>query len=187
MAGNKQENIRHIERDKRLLSQAFIWSERSKAVRLKVGAVIVHDENESFVTQAYNHTTIGYPEVCEIAITPDNDKIFPTTPEEAQQLKAQGHELKTNDYVIHAEAAALMELCRKGISTDGATLYVTDEPCAECAKLIVASGIKKVIYSRDYRLHTGSEILKRGGVNIQRITPDEISRCTYYKSFMEIM
>lgn len=57
-------------------------------------------------------------------------------------------------------------------------MYVTDEPCAECAKLIVASGIKRVVYSREYRLHTGTEILKKGGVEIICIpmTEEEISR-----------
>ena len=57
----------------------------------------------------------------------------------------------TIPYVLHA---------------DGATLYVTDEPCIECSKLIIQAGIRRVVYAREYRLHEGLDLLKRANVEV---------------------
>ena len=64
----------------------------------------------------------------------------------------------TKPYVLHAEANA----------SEGATLYVTASPCAECAKLIIQAGIKRVVYRDAYRLTDGIDLLKRAGVEVEQ-------------------
>ena len=73
----------------------------------------------------------------------------------------------TKPYVLHAEANAITKIARSGNNSDGSTLYVTDSPCIECAKLIIQAGIKRVIYSREYRLTDGVDLLRRAGIEVQ--------------------
>ena len=70
-------------------------------------------------------------------------------------------------YVLHAEANAITKLARSSNSSDGATLYVTASPCIECAKLIIQSGIKRVIYTEQYRLTDGVDLLRRAGIEVE--------------------
>ena len=66
--------------------------------------------------------------------------------------------------MLHAEANAITKLARSSNNSDGSTLYVTSSPCIECAKLIIQSGIKRVVYAEQYRLTDGIELLKRAGI-----------------------
>ena len=61
---------------------------------------------------------------------------------------------------------ALTKVARSNNSSDGATLYITASPCLECSKLIIQSGIKRVVYGEEYRLMDGVELLKRAGVEV---------------------
>ena len=61
---------------------------------------------------------------------------------------------------------AITKLARSSNSSDGATLYVTASPCIECAKLIIQSGIKRVIYTEQYRLTDGVDLLRRAGIEV---------------------
>ena len=51
-------------------------------------------------------------------------------------------------------------------SSENATLYVTASPCLECSKLIIQSGIKRVVYGEEYRIMDGVELLKRAGIEV---------------------
>jgi dCMP deaminase len=64
----------------------------------------------------------------------------------------------------HAEANALAFAAREGISTDGATLYVTVSPCAACSQLLIAAGISRVVWGEAYRDAAGTDLLRRAGV-----------------------
>jgi dCMP deaminase len=75
--------------------------------------------------------------------------------------------------VLHAEANAITKIARSNNCSEGATLYVTASPCIECAKLIIQAGIKRVIYSEKYRLEDGLELLKKAGIEVQYINPNE--------------
>ena len=68
--------------------------------------------------------------------------------------------------MLHAEANAITKIARSGNNSDGATLYVTDSPCIECAKLIIQAGIKRVIYGREYRLTDGIDLLRRANIEV---------------------
>ena len=133
--------------DLRYLRMAEIWAENSYCERRKVGALIV--KNKMIISDGYNGTPAGFENVCE-----DGNNV-------------------TLPYVLHAEANAITKIARSGNNSEGATLYVTDAPCIECAKLIIQSGIKKVFYSRQYRLTDGIDLLKRAGIEVSHIVPDE--------------
>lgn len=128
---------RSQELDKRYLRMAGIWSENSYCQRRKVGALIVKDK--MIISDGYNGTPSGFENICE------EDDI-------------------TKPYVLHAEANAITKIARSGNNSDGATLYVTDSPCIECAKLIIQAGIRRVVYAREYRLHDGIDLLQRAGI-----------------------
>ena len=122
---------------------ARIWSENSYCSRRQVGALVV--KNKMIISDGYNGTPSGFENVCE-----DENGV-------------------TKPYVLHAEANAITKIARSGNNSEGATLYVTDSPCIECAKLIIQAGIRRVIYARDYRLTDGVDLLRRAGIEVQLI------------------
>lgn len=127
--------------DRRYARMALIWAENSYCERRKVGALVVKDN--MIISDGYNGTPTGFENICE----DDNNVSKP--------------------YVLHAEANAITKLARSSNSSDGATLYVTASPCIECAKLIIQSGIKRVIYTEQYRLTDGVDLLKRAGIDVE--------------------
>lgn len=124
--------------DRRYLRMARIWSENSYCQRRKVGAIIVN--GSMIISDGYNGTPSGFENVCE-------DETGMTKP-----------------YVLHAEANAISKVARSNNSSEGATLYVTASPCLECAKLIIQSGIRRVVYNEIYRITDGIDLLRRAGV-----------------------
>lgn len=129
-----------LELDKRYLRMAAIWAENSYCTRRKVGALIVKDK--MIISDGYNGTPAGFENVCEL------------------------EDGTTKPYVLHAEANAITKIARSGNSSEGATIYVTTSPCIECAKLIIQSGIKRVVFSEKYRVEDGIELLKRANVEV---------------------
>ena len=127
--------------DIRYLRMARIWAENSYCERRKVGAIVVKDK--MIISDGYNGTPEGFENVCE-----DSNHI-------------------TKPYVLHAAANAITKLARSSNNSEGATLYVTASPCIECSKLIIQSGIKRVVYGEKYRLEDGINLLKRAGVDVE--------------------
>lgn len=74
--------------------------------------------------------------------------------------------LKTNEFTVHAEQNALAYTSKKGISTEGASMFITTSPCKTCAKLIAQSGIKEVIFLEEYKDTDGIEFLKQLGIEV---------------------
>lgn len=140
-------NEKQLILDKRYIRMAGIWAENSYCTRRQVGALIV--KNQRIISDGYNGTPSGFENICE-----DENNV-------------------TKPYVLHAEANAITKIARSNNSSDGATLYVTASPCIECAKLIIQSGIKRVVYSEKYRLEDGLELLKRAGIEVLYINPNE--------------
>lgn len=133
--------------DLRYLRMARIWAENSYCKRRQVGALVVKDK--MIISDGYNGTPSGFENVCE-----DNSV--------------------TKPYVLHAEANAITKLARSSNNSEGSTLYVTASPCIECSKLIIQSGIKRVVYAEKYRLTDGIDLLKRAGVKVEYMNPDEM-------------
>jgi dCMP deaminase len=168
--------------DKHYLRIAREISNLSYAIRRKVGCVIVKDRQ--MISDGYNGTPSGFPNVCESVVCTSKwihgcivdampiDEVL-SQPECIERCKECKYcNLVTKPYVLHAEANAITKLSKSTMSADGATLYVTDEPCFECSKLIIQSNIKRVVYWREYRKHDGIKLLKQA--NIEIIKYDEI-------------
>ena len=128
--------------DHSYLQMAEIWAQNSYCKRRKVGALIVKDK--MIISDGYNGTPSGFENICE-----DEDGV-------------------TKPYVLHAEANAITKVAKSGNSSSGATLYVTASPCMECSKLIIQSGITRVVYRDAYRLMDGIELLKRAGIDVEQ-------------------
>ena len=135
------------ELDKRYLSMASIWAENSYCKRRQVGALIVKDQ--MIISDGYNGTPSGFENVCE-----DEQNV-------------------TLPYVLHAEANAITKVAASSNSSKGATIYVTSAPCIECSKLIIQSGIVRVVYSEKYRTEEGCDLLKKANIQVDFIDLNE--------------
>ena len=135
--------------DKRYLKMARIWASNSYCIRRKVGALLVKDK--MIISDGYNGTPSGFENECE----DDNDS--------------------TKSYVLHAEANAITKVAKSNNSSDGSTLYITTSPCMECSKLIIQSGITRVVYEEKYRITDGLDLLERAKIDLVHIpeTGDE--------------
>jgi dCMP deaminase len=133
--------------DKRYLRMARIWAENSYCRRRQVGALIVR--GGAIISDGYNGTPSGFENICE------------------------DEENRTKPYVLHAEANAITKVAKSNNSSLGATLYVTASPCIECAKLIIQAGIKRVVYSEDYRSTDGVELLRKANIEVLLIDINE--------------
>ncbi len=129
--------------DQRYMEMASVWAKNSYCKRLQVGALIVKDK--MIISDGYNGTPSGFENICE-------DESGATKP-----------------YVLHAEANAITKVAKSGNSSEGATLYVTASPCLECSKLIIQSGIRRVVYRDEYRLTDGIDLLRRAGIEVEKV------------------
>ncbi len=130
------------------LKMAQEWAKLSYCERRHVGALIVKDR--MIISDGYNGTPSGFENRCE-----DNEG-------------------KTQWYVLHAEANAILKLASSTQSGKDATLYVTLSPCKECSKLVLQSGIRKVVYLDDYSDNDGIEFLKNHNIEILKIPIEEL-------------
>jgi dCMP deaminase len=125
------------------LKMALEWSKLSYCKRRQVGALIVKDR--MIISDGYNGTPTGFENICE------DDENY------------------TKWYVLHAEANAIMKVSASTQSSKGATLYITLSPCRECSKLIFQSGIKRLVYNKEYKDTFGVDFLKKSGIDITHI------------------
>ena len=122
---------------------ASVWSRNSYCKRRQVGALIVKDR--MIISDGFNGTPSGFENICE-----DENGV-------------------TKPYVLHAEANAITKVAKSGNNSDGSTLYVTSSPGLECSKLIIQSGIKRVVYQEEYRLTDGIDLLRRAGIEVIKL------------------
>ena len=129
-------------KDKFYLNLAKQISNASYCKRAKVGAIIIKDDN--IISFGYNGTISGFDNECEC----NNE---------------------TKKDVLHAESNAIAKCSKSLYSSSGSTLYVTLSPCFECAKLIIQSGIIKVVYLENYRDQSGINLLIKAKINVLQI------------------
>jgi len=134
---------KQLKLDERYLRMASVWAENSYCTRRQVGALLVKDK--MIISDGYNGTPSGFENVCE----DENNK--------------------TKPYVLHAEANAITKVAKSNNSSNGATLYVTSSPCIECSKLIIQAGIKRVVFSEQYHMNDGVELLERANVEVVKV------------------
>ena len=133
--------------DKTYMSMARELAKLSHAQRRKVGCLIVKDTH--IIAEGLNGTPRGFDNSCEFV---DHVDHYYTKPE-----------------VLHAESNAITKLARSTNSSEGATLYVTCCPCFDCAKLIIQSGIERVVYNEEYTKTDGLSLLRKAGIDISQI------------------
>lgn len=131
---------KQLQFDRRYLEMARIWAQNSYCKRRQVGALIVKDK--MIISDGYNGTPSGFENNCE------------------------DEENKTKPYVLHAEANAITKVAKSNNSSENATLYVTTSPCLECAKLIIQSGIRRVVFCDRYHKEDGLKLLERAEIEI---------------------
>ncbi len=141
--------------DENFINIALELATASKCVSKQVGAVIV--KNGRILSTGYNGTPAGFTNCCDYW---------------DGEYTSEHHEW-SKTYEIHAEMNAIIWAAKEGISIDGATIYVTLEPCSECSKNLIASGIKRIVYAKEYE-HTHSKtiskFIKDNGVVIEKLS-----------------
>ena len=128
------------------LAIAHEVAKRSTCERAQVGAVIVKDKR--ILTTGYNGSPRGLPHCTEVGCLMDN-----------------GHCVRT----LHAEQNAIIQAALHGVSTEGAKIYVTHQPCFNCAKTIINAGISEIVYDKEYKDDRSLEFLEQAGVKLVAI------------------
>ena len=134
--------------DKAYLRMSLEWANLSHCKRKKVGAIIVKDQ--MIISDGYNGTPSGFDNCCE-----DNEG-------------------NTHWYVLHAEANAILKTARSTHNCKGATLYLSMSPCRDCSKLILQSGIIRLVYIHEYKDTSGVDFLIESKVNVCQIAESEL-------------
>jgi dCMP deaminase len=139
---------KRLKLDRFFMQTAKNASEFSHCVSLKVGCVIT--KNDRIISTGYNGTVSSFINCDEV-----NFKLDIKNPED--RIK---HHSFSEKFEIHSEMNAILDLTKRGMSTDGATVYITTAPCHNCAKLIIAAGILRVVYLNNYDLEKVKDITK---------------------------
>lgn len=129
--------------DQLFIDIAYRVAQMSHDADTKVGAIIVKDGN--ILSMGYNGMPSGMENDCK---------------------NSSG---ATRKEVIHAEANAICKLAKSTQSSEGATIYCTLAPCIECSKLILQSGITRVVFADDYHEDSGKMLLMNQLKTIDRI------------------
>jgi dCMP deaminase len=127
---------------------AQVVASRSTCPRKFVGAVIVRDK--TILSTGYNGSIRGMPHCSDGGHMMENDHCVAT---------------------IHAEANAIIQAAKNGVTIDGGTIYVTASPCWNCFKQIANGGIRRIVYGEFYREPRIFEVAQRLGIDLVHITP----------------
>jgi dCMP deaminase len=136
--------------DRYFMNLAREAATRSTCPRKAVGAIIVRDK--AILATGYNGSLRGLPHCTEIGCLMEND-----------------HCVRT----VHAEANALLQAARHGVSIDGADVYVTASPCWDCFKLIANGGIRRILYGEFYRDGRIVEFARQAGIELIHLGLEE--------------
>lgn len=125
----------------------------STCARIKVAALLVKDSR--IISTGWNGVPSKFTHCNEIFV---------------DTVDLNQHKEFSDKYELHAEQNCLAFAARKGIKTEGTDIYVSVSPCNQCAKLIIASGIKNVFYLRKYdREDFGLELLEQSSVKVYQL------------------
>ena len=151
--------MERISKDRYYLSIAEMAAQRSTCLRRHYGAIIV--KNDEIVSTGYNGAPRGRKNCMDLGCC---------TREAMRVPSGERYELCRS---VHAEANAITKVAKSANNCDGSTLYITAAPCIECSKLIIQAGIRRVVYSDDYRSEEGLDLLRRVGIECVQIPGEE--------------
>lgn len=138
--------------DEYFLEVAGLVAKRSTCLRRKVGTVLV--KNKRILATGYNGAPSGLKHCIDTGCLREKLKI----------PSGQRHELCRG---LHAEQNALLQSALYGVSAKGSTLYVTNQPCSICSKMLINAGIKEVVISGGYPDKMAEEFLKEAGIKVK--------------------
>jgi dCMP deaminase len=138
--------------DEYFLEVADLVAKRATCLRRQVGAVLVKDKK--ILSTGYNGAPSGLAHCFDIGCLRERLRI----------PSGQRHELCRG---LHAEQNVLLQAALYGISTKGSILYITNQPCAICAKMLINAGIKELIISNGYPDKLAKEFLKKAKIKIR--------------------
>ncbi len=136
--------------DEYFLKVAMLVSERATCPRMHVGCVLVKDKR--ILATGYNGSIQGQPHCDDVGC----------------QI-VENHCVRT----IHAEMNAIIQCAIHGVSTQGATAYITNMACTNCAKALIAAGIKEIVIFSEYHDTLAEEFFEKAGVKIKRLPMPE--------------
>ncbi len=136
---------------------AFTVAQRSTCDRAHVGAVLVRDRR--ILTTGYNGAPVGSPHCDDVG-----------------HLMVDGHCVRT----LHAEQNAIIQAALHGVSTEGATAYVTHQPCITCAKMLINSGVRQVVYAGNYPDENSRTFFAEAGVKLVHAPRDRAADSVYH-------
>lgn len=138
--------------DEYFMELAFIVSKRSTCLRHENGAVLV--KNKHVLSTGYNGSPSGLTH-CKVVGCLRNKNRIPS---------GQRHELCRG---VHAESNAIIQAALHGVSTEGATMYTTQQPCSLCTKMIINANITEIIYLEPYPDKLSSELLEETEIKVR--------------------
>lgn len=140
--------------DEYFMEISHIVAKRSTCLRRQVGAVVV--KNRRILATGYNGTPSKISHCRDVGCL----RIKLNIP------SGQRHELCRG---LHAEQNALLQAALYGISVEGSSLYITNQPCLICAKMIINAGIKEIIISDGYPDKLAQDFLKEAGIKVRKV------------------
>lgn len=143
--------------DEYFMEMAEVAAKRSTCLRRKVGAVIV--KNKQILASGYNGTPMGLPH-CEAV---------GCLREQLNVPSGKNHELCRG---VHAEQNAICQAAFHGVSVKGATIYVTNQPCVVCTKMLINAGIERVVYANPYPDELAQEMMGESQMTIEVFKPN---------------
>lgn len=144
--------------DEYFLEIAQVVAKRSTCVRRQIGAVIVKDRR--ILTTGYNGAPSGLAHCLEVGCLRDELGIPSGTRHEMCRA-------------LHSEMNAIIQAAQHGVSTKGATLYSTQQPCSVCARMLINAGIVRIVYTGDYPDEFAMSLLQEAGIEMVRFTKPE--------------
>ena len=137
--------------DQYFLKVASVVAERSTCRRRHVGAVAVKDKH--ILATGYNGAPKGFKHCLDIGCLREKLNV----------PSGQRHELCR---ALHAEQNALIQASLYGVSVEGSTLYITNQPCIICAKMLINASVKKIITAGGYPDKMAAKFLKQAGIDV---------------------
>jgi dCMP deaminase len=140
--------------DEYFLELAHLVSRRATCLRRNVGAVLVKDKR--ILATGYNGAPSGLEHCLDIGCLRQKLKI----------PSGERHELCRG---LHAEQNVLLQAALYGLSTKGSILYLTNQPCVICAKMLINAGIKEIVSGGDYPDKLARDFLKKAKIRVRAI------------------
>lgn len=144
--------------DDTYMGTAMLHARLSKALRAKVGAVLVTQQGVTLT--GYNGTPTGFSNYCENFVV---------------QEKGKPDLLVTKPEVVHAELNCVLKAAKEGVSCLNSTIYVTLMPCVPCSAMLIQAGIKELVYKDLYRDTQGIDLLQKAGILVRKYKEKEES------------